>query len=288
MHYPPLSAQALRYLQQLQQRLNASGSERVKTSGKAVQELLHWCLEHELVPANSLQLPQFRFNLPLLQAIAATQRQLQQACFLDATQQQSRLDNALNSQQELKSLGPSPRQQRVLVRLNNALPCQGLPAIRITDVDWQQIALSAYDALLVVENLDCFYQLERFQLAIPYQQPLLIYRGDKLYGKGYKALKIACLRENKPIVYFGDFDAKGVSIAISEDYSAMLLPDLTTLQHHASNDMLPDKQLSFIAGIATYQVTAAFSPYQQLLCQQLVGLRQQNMQAMHLKPVSIR
>ncbi|WP_215398340.1 hypothetical protein [Rheinheimera oceanensis] len=27
MNYPPLNAQALRYLQQLQQRLNASGSE---------------------------------------------------------------------------------------------------------------------------------------------------------------------------------------------------------------------------------------------------------------------
>jgi len=57
MSYPPLSALALRYLQQLHQRLNASGSERVKTSAKAVQQVLSWCIEHELVPGNSLKLP---------------------------------------------------------------------------------------------------------------------------------------------------------------------------------------------------------------------------------------
>lgn len=288
MHYPPLTAQALRYLQQLQQRLNASGSERVKTHTKAVQDVLRWCIEHELVPANSLQLPQFSFDLPLLKAIAATQRQLQQACFQDAIQQQSRLDNALNSQQELKSLGPSPRQHRVLVKLNNPIQSTALPTITFTDIDWQQLPLSNYDALLVVENLDCFYQLERFNLALLYQQPLIIYRGDKLYSKGCKALKTFCFQQNKPILYFGDFDAKGVSIALNEDYSAILLPELTTLQQQASTAMLPNTQLSFIAGISERTVAAAFLPYQQLLCQQLVGLRQQNMRSMRLKPISIR
>lgn len=290
MHYPPLSAQALRYLQQLQQRLNASGSERVKTSGKLVQQVLRWCIEHELkqVPANSLQLPQFSFDLALLKAIAATQRQLQQACFQDEIQQQNRLDNALSSQQELKSIGPSPRQHRVLVKLNNPIQSAGLPAIAFTDIDWQQLILSHYDALLVVENLDCFYQLERFNLALPHQQPLIIYRGDKLYSKGCKALKTSYLQQHKPILYFGDFDAKGVSIALNEDYSAILLPELATLQQHANTTMLPNTQLSFIAGIAAQKVAAAFLPYQQLLCEQLVGLRQQNMQSMLLKPFAIR
>ncbi|CAM5179879.1 DUF7281 domain-containing protein [Alishewanella longhuensis] len=287
MHYPPLSAQALRYLQQLQQRLNASGSERVKTSGKAVQDVLRWCLEHELVPANSQQLPQFRFNLPLLQAIAATQRQLQQACFQDAIQQQSRLDNALNSQQELKSLGPSPRQHRVLVKLNSALPCQGLPAIRITDVDWQQIALSAYDALLIVENLDCFYQLERFQLALPYSQPLIIYRGDTQYSSGCAGLCHAWQQTAKPSLYFGDADLAGLAIAHSLGCNAMLLPEFSQLQHNASPAMLEDKQLKYQQGLLALSVNPAFAPYQQLICQQLQGLRQQQMQGMPLLPVPL-
>lgn len=287
MLYPPLSAQALRYLQQLQQRLNARGSERVKTSGKTVQDVLRWCIEHELVPANSLQLPQFSFNLSLLQAIAATQRQLQQACFQDGIQQLSRLDNALNSQQELKSLGTSPRQHRVLVRLNSALPCQGLPAIRITDVDWQQIALSAYDALLVVENLDCFYQLERFQLAIPYQQPLIIYRGDTQYSSGCAALCYAWQQTAQPSLYFGDADLAGFAIAHSLSCNAMLLPEFSQLQQSASPAMLDDKQLKYQQGLLALSVNPAFSPYQQLICQQLQGLRQQHMQGMLLIPVAL-
>ena len=68
----------------------------------------------------------------------------------------------------------------------------------------------------------------------------------------------------------------------------MLLPEFATLQQYASPAMLPDKQLSFIAGIKAKMVTSEFQPYQQLLCQQLKGLRQQNMQGVVLKRISIR
>jgi hypothetical protein len=287
MSYPPLSAQTLRYLQQLQQRLNASGSERVKTSGKAVQQVLSWCIEHELVPGNSLKLPHFTFNLALLKDIARVQRQLQQACYLDAPHQHSRLDNAARSQQELKSIGLQPRQQRVLLQLNTPVDSGLGLAAECIDIDWQQLPLAQFDALLVVENLDCFYQLHAFRLQLAYQQPLIIYRGDSQYSSGCKALKMAWSGLNKPALYFGDFDAKGVSIALNEGYSAMLLPDFATLQQHASPAMLPDKQLSFIAAIKAKTVAAEFRPYQQLLCQQPKGLRQQNMQNLMLKPISI-
>jgi hypothetical protein len=287
MSYPPLSAQTLRYLQQLQQRLNASGSERVKTSAKAVQQVLSWCIEHELVPGNSLKLPHFTFNLALLKDIARVQRQLQQACYLDAPDQHSRLDNAARSQQELKSIGLKPRQQRVLLQLNTPVDSGLGLAAECIDIDWQQLPLAQFDALLVVENLDCFYQLMAFSLLLPYSRPLIIYRGDSQYSSGCKALKMAWSGLNKPALYFGDFDAKGVSIALNEGYSAMLLPDFATLQQHASPAMLPDKQLSFIAAIKAKTVAAEFRPYQELLCQQLKGLRQQNMQNLMLKPISI-
>ena len=287
MSYPPLSAQTLRYLQQLQQRLNASGSERVKTSAKTVQQVLAWCVEYDLVPGNSLTLPQFSFSLTLLNDIARVQRQLQQACYLDALSQNSRMDNAARSQQELKSIGLKPRQHRVLLKLNTPVDSGLGLAAECIDIDWQQLPLAQFDALLVVENLDCFYQLHAFTLQLPYTQPLIIYRGDSQYSKGCKALKTAWLKQNKPALYFGDFDAKGVSIALNEDYSAMLLPDFATLQQHASPAMLPDKQLGFIAGINAKPVASKFQPYQQLLCQQLKGLRQQNMQGMTLKLISI-
>ena len=195
MSYPPLSAQVLRYLQQLQQRLNASGSERVKTSVKAVQQVLAWCVEHELVPGNSLKLPHFSFNLALLNDIARVQRQLQQACYLDAVNQNSRLDNAASSQQELKSIGLQPRQHRVLLKLNTPVDSGLGIAAECIDIDWQQLPLAQFDALLVIENLDCFYQLHAFTLVLTYTQPLIIYRGDTLYSKGCKALKTAWQRE---------------------------------------------------------------------------------------------
>ena len=286
MRYPPLNAQALRYLQQLQQRLKASGSERVKTSAKTVQQVLAWCVEYDLVPGNSLTLPQFSFSLALLNDIARVQRQLQQACYLDALSQNSRMDNAARSQQELKNIGAKPRQQRVLLKLTTPAAAVGT-TVDIIDIDWQQLPLTQFDVLLVVENLDCFYQLHDFPLALPYQQPMTIYRGDKLYSKGCKALKAAWLKQNKPAIYFGDFDAKGVSIALNEGCSAMLLPDFATLQQHASPAMLPDKQLSFIANIKAKTVTSEFQPYQQLLCQQLKGLRQQNMQGITLAMVNL-
>lgn len=281
MRYPPLNAQALRYLQQLQQRLKASGSERVKTSTKTVQQVLAWCVEYDLVPGNSLTLPQFSFSLALLNDIARVQRQLQQACYLDALSQNSRMDNAARSQQELKNIGAKPRQQRVLLKLTTPAAAVGT-TVDIIDIDWQQLPLAQFDVLLMVENLDCFYQLHAFKVQLPYTQPLIIYRGDKLYSKGCKALKTAWLLQNKPTIYFGDFDAKGVSIALNEGYSAMLLPDFATLQQHASPTMLPDKQLGFIAGIKAKTVAAELQPYMQLLCEQLKGLRQQNMQDLRL------
>ncbi|MBV2129246.1 DUF7281 domain-containing protein [Arsukibacterium indicum] len=287
MHYPPLTAQALRYLQQLQQRLNASGSERVTTNVKAVQQVLAWCIEHELVPGNSLQLPHFTFTQALLKNIASVQQRLQQACFLDNLSQNSRLNNANASQQELKSIGLQPRQNRVLVKLNMAVATNLGIAADIIDIDWQHLPLAQFDALLIVENLDCFYQLASFNVALPYQQPLVIYRGDEVYSKGCKALSAAWHSSAKPSIYFGDADLAGLSIALSLQCQNMLLPAISEFTQRASPAMLDDKQLKYQQRLQQMSVSAAFLPYQQLLCQQLIGLRQQNMQEISLIPVNL-
>jgi hypothetical protein len=287
MSYPPLSAQALRYLQQLQQRLNASGNERVSTSAKVAQQVLQWCIEHELVPGNSLNLPQFSFSLALLSDIARVQHQLQQACYLDAPEQRSRLDNATRSQQELKSVGLKPRQHRVLLRLNTPI-ASGLGIVAdIIDIDWHQLPLARFDALLVVENLDCFYQLESFNFTLPYQQPLIIYRGDSQYSSGCSALCEAWHHARNPSIYFGDADLAGVTFALSLHCQSMLLPSVAESQQTASSAMLADEQLKYLPRLQQMPVSAEFSPYQQIICQQLKGLRQQNMQGMLLISVSL-
>lgn len=285
MSYPPLSAQTLRYLQQLQQRLNASGSERVKTSVKAATQVLLWCIEHELVPGNSLNLPHFTFNQALLKEIAAVQRNLQQACFLDDLNQNSRLENAAFSRQELKSIGLQPRQNRVLLKLNTAVATNFGIAADIIDIGWQQLPLAQFDSLLIVENLDCFYQLESFSIELPYQQPLIIYRGDTQYSSGAKALSSAWNNTVKPSIYFGDADLAGLSIALSLQCHSMLLPAINDFSQHASPAMLDDKQLKYQQRLLHIELSPAFSPYQQLICQHLTGLSQQNMQRMALMPI---
>lgn len=287
MSYPPLSAKTLHWLQQLQQRLNASGSERVKTSVKAAEQVLAWCIEHELVPGNSLQLPHFTFNQTLLKDIAAVQRNLQQACFLDDLNQNSRLSNASSSQQELKSIGLQPRQNRVLLKLHTAVAANLGIAADIIDIDWQQLPLAQFDSLLVVENLDCFYQLTSFNFQLPYQQALIIYRGDEVYSKGCKALTAAWHSSAKPSIYFGDADLAGLSIALSLQCHSMLLPAISEFTQHASIAMLDDKQLKYQQRLQHIEASPAFLPYQQLICQQLKGLRQQNMQGMLLTPVAL-
>ncbi|GAB2916773.1 DUF7281 domain-containing protein [Rheinheimera gaetbuli] len=286
MAYPPLNAQALRYLQQLQQRLNASGSERVKTSAKAAQQVLAWCIEHELVPGNSLNLPHFSFSLALLNDIAAVQRQLQQACYRDALGQNSRMDNAPSSQQELKSIGPKPRQQRVLVSLVQPQLVAGITA-QVLDVDWQQLPLAQFDALLVVENLDCFYQLHAFTLQLCCLQPLIIYRGDTQYSSGCSALCEAWQYTDKPSCYFGDADLAGLGIALSLQCQSMLLPSIDEFIQLASTAMLDDKQLRYQQRLIRMTLRPEFSSFQQIICQQLKGLRQQNMQGMVLAPVKL-
>lgn len=283
---PALGLQALRWLRQLEQRLSASGSEAVNPGKKAAAQVIHWCIEQQLLPANSASLPKVRFDLALLEQIASAQRQLGQACFRDNLAAQSRMETAKASQQELKSAGIKPRQQRVLLRLNQPAQQAGLHT-EFIDTDWQQLPLQTFDALLVVENLDCFYQLEQFTIELPYQQPLVIYRGDRLYSQGCKALKTAWLNLQKPTIYFGDFDGKGVSIALNEGYQAMLLPAFAKLQQQASATMLPDKQLKFLPATEQHPASPAFQPYQQLLCQQLKGLRQQQMQGIALEPIPL-
>ncbi len=199
MSYPPLSAQTLRYLQQLQQRLNTSGSARVKTSVKSTQQVLRWCIEHELVPGNSLKL-----NKPVTTELGIT--------------------------------------------------------AEFTDSDWQQLPLAQFDALLVVENLDCFYQLDAFKLALPYQQTLIIYRGDKLYSKGCQALIVAWQHTSKPSIYFGDADLAGLSIALSLQCHSMLLPSSSDFRQHASPAMLADSQIKYQQRLLQMKTNPAFLP----------------------------
>lgn len=266
------------WLNSLNVRLRAKGCEKKKTSGKKATIILRWCIEQGLVPDNSLHLPEFTFTLHLLERISTTQHQLKQSNFRELLKNKNRLENATLSDQEIKSLGIRPRQHRVLIYLQESVCSSQNLQVQIVDSDWQEIDLAMFDALFVVENLDCFYQLDRFALpTADFNSPLIVYRGDRMYSKGSSTLKKAWRETGKPAYYFGDFDPKGVSIALHEGYQAMLLPSLAEVRQSASAAMFPNEQLKFLSKITHTKVDDSFSAYLTLLIAQK-ALRQQKMQ----------
>lgn len=275
----------LLWLKALEVRLRAKSSEKKKTSGKNVTLILRWCIEQGLVPDNSLYLPDFTFTLHLLERISTSQYQLKQSNFRELLKDKDRLENAILSDQEIKSLGIRPRQHRVLIYLTESVRSSQNIQVQVADSDWQDIDLTAFDVLLVVENLDCFYQLDRFALpTTDFNSPLIIYRGDRMYSKGSSTLKKAWRGTRKPAYYFGDFDPKGVSIALHEGYQAMLLPSIAEVRQSASVAMFPDKQLKFLSQVTNTKVDDSFRDYLTLLLAQK-ALRQQKMQN---KPLYIK
>ncbi|MCF4008704.1 DUF7281 domain-containing protein [Rheinheimera sp. UJ63] len=282
-----LGLQALNWLAQLEQRLKRDGQVAISSKGKVARQVIAWCIEQQLLPSHSANLPVVQFNLALLAHIAEAQLQLQQVCFRAKVSEQDRLQQAEYANQELKSAGASPRQTRVLLRLNTAISQAGL-TIATVDLDWRELQLGDYDALVIVENLDCFYQLTRFRLHHRYPNPLVIYRGDSHYSSGGKALNDAWQHTGKPSLYFGDADLAGLAIAFSLHCQSILLPEFAQFKQCASVDMQADQQLKYQDQLLRAEVHPAFKPYQQLICQQLKGLRQQQMQGLALYAINLR
>jgi hypothetical protein len=284
----PLPYNALVWLKNLERCLKAKNSEKKKTNGKIVIQVLRWCTALDLVPANSLLLPEFLFTMALLDKISDAQQRLKQASFRDDLSTKSRIESAQLSDQEIKTAGIRPKQHRVLRYLNQPLLNELGEKIEVVDCDWRNIALTQYDVLLVVENQDCFYHLALFDLSqCDFHSPLILYRGDQGYSKGAAALKNDWLKTGKTAVYFGDFDPKGVSIAMNEGYHFMLLPSPDAVIKKSSPVMFPDAQLKFLPELLKGEVHSRFRDYL-LVLENHHALRQQKMQGDILKMVTLK
>ena len=152
----PLSYNALVWLKKLDHRLKAKYSEKKNTGGKIVTQVLRWCIALDLIPANSLLLPEFIFTVALLNKISDIQQRLKQANFRDDLSMKNRIESAQLSDQEIKTAGIRPQQHRVLLRLNQPLVNALGMTVEVVDTDWRNITLTQFDVLIVVENQDCF------------------------------------------------------------------------------------------------------------------------------------
>ncbi|EBB0447659.1 hypothetical protein L0C16_000027 [Salmonella enterica] len=283
-----LSYNALVWLKKLDHRLKAKNYEKKNTDGKIVMQVLRWCTALDLISANSLLLPEFLFTTMLLNKISDTQQRLKQANFRDDLSLKSRIESAQLSDQEIKTAGVRPQQHRVLLHLNQPLVNELGMTIEVVDMDWRNIKLTQFDVLIVVENQDCFYHLALFDYSrCDFHSPLIIYRGDRAYSKGAVALKHCWLKTGKTAIYFGDFDPKGISIAMNEGYQLMLLPSPGVVIKKSSPVMFPDAQLKFLPELLRGKVHSHFRDYL-LVLEKHQALRQQKMQGEILKVVMLK
>lgn len=282
-----LSYNALIWLKKLDHRLKAKYSEKKNTSGKIVNQVLRWCTALDLIPDNSLLLPDFLFTVALLNKISDTQQRLKQANFRDDLSLKNRIESAQLSDQEIKTAGVRPQQHRILLYLNQPLVNELGMSIEVVDTDWRNVTLTQFDVLIVVENQDCFYHLALFDYSqCNFRSPLIIYRGDLAYSKGAAALKRCWLKTGRTAIYFGDFDPKGVSIAMNEGYHSMLLPSSDVVIKESSAMMFPDAQLKFLPELLRCDIHSHFRDYL-LVLEKHQALRQQNMQGKVLHDIPL-
>ncbi|MCO4321715.1 DUF7281 domain-containing protein [Aliidiomarina quisquiliarum] len=193
--------------------------------------VLSWCQQQDLIAHAISQKVEYGYTSELLHAIETRLSQLGLAP-LEADLKQSSLDQAKQGAAEHKPQRVSPREQRVL-RVAGQL---------IIDENHNQLELAQFSDLIVVENLDCFYELSLFKLPLT-AHSLVIYRGDSHYGSGRaELLKRWKEGAHGPLKYFGDLDPQGLQIAISEGFSHLAVPTFNWFSSHATEQAYAAKQ----------------------------------------------
>jgi len=281
-----LSSGARKMLRGIQQKLKTRLQVDKPLTSPVVQEILAWCREYQLHEGSRCGTKQFTFDALFLKQIEKTLAQLGQQPLDLETQPGNREEQAASGLDEYKQQGEKPREQRILVKLPTAgdaiTEVLLEPPRRITlDLDWRQVDLTRFQQLLVVENLDSFYSYAEGEYGLPEQlnQALVVYRGDQLYASGLKQLKNCWRDTGKPCLYLGDFDAKGVNIALNEGYSHLLLPPLSFLKDKAAALHQPEQQLlyqkSLRQKLQQLSTKHPLTAYLRLLVNEQRGLKQQ-------------
>lgn len=212
-----------------------------------VDDVVAWCHQHDIDLASRINSKALRFDAALLAQIDDV---LESARIAPLGRSLSGLTSSAQAKEgveEDKATRESPRARRVLVSFPPQ-PTTGLAneprAIR--DVDVLGLKLSAFSALIQVENLDSFYEFSTELPALSsYVNPLIVYRGDSHYGGGFALLAEAWRKTHRPHIYAGDFDVKGVTLALDSNATQLLLPTIEWLTQHATPLHVPAEQFPY-------------------------------------------
>jgi hypothetical protein len=162
--------------------------------------------------------------------------------------------------------------------LNNGHYSRSLQWQFNVEVNAMYLDLSAYRYLVVVENRDSFNTWFQYDTDDT-MSPLVVYRGDnRLHTKAVELIIKRWQNEKseQSLLYFGDLDIKGLSIAMEKPYGGLLLPSIDYIQRYASSAHFPPEQEKFIASVEQ-QCPTEWSDLLNFLTQKRAGLRQQRM-----------
>lgn len=212
-----------------------------------VDDVVAWCHQHDIDLATRINSKALRFDAALLAQINEVLESARLAPLGRSLSGLTRSAQAKEGVEEDKATRESPRARRVLVSFPPQ-PTTGLAneprAIR--DVDVLGLKLSAFSAMIQVENLDSFYE---FSPELPslsgYANPLVVYRGDSHYGGGFALLAEAWHKTRRTHIYAGDFDVKGVTLALDSNATHLLLPTIEWLTQNATPLHVLAEQFSY-------------------------------------------
>lgn len=253
-----------------------------KRRGRAVDEIVAWLDEQHLDPGPRLSHAWLRLDRELLAQIDEALMLAGEAPLAVDLGGMSSLEQACHGNREEKGGREKPRAHRVLASLPAGAPRPGIAgdAREVLDLDRRRLDLAAFDALVQVENLDSFYALPPELAALAnWARPLLLYRGDSHYGGGFADLARDWAGSGRPHLYLGDFDARGVGLAIESGATHLLLPPLAFLARHANAEHQPPEQQGYQPALRDHAAGLAerhpLGGCLQLLLGEQRGLRQQ-------------
>lgn len=246
-----------------------------------VDDVVAWCHQHDIDLATRINSKALRFDATLLAQINEV---LESARIAPLGRSLSGLTSSAQAKEgveEDKATRESPRARRVLVSFSPQ-PIVGLAnePRTIRDVDVLGLKLSAFSALIQIENLDSFYEFSPNISALSgYANPLVVYRGDSHYGGGFALLADAWHKTRRPHIYAGDFDIKGVTLALDSNATHLLLPGIEWLTQQATPLHVPAEQFPFQRRLrkhlAALPSAHPLRDYLVLLLEKQRGLKQQ-------------
>lgn len=246
-----------------------------------VDDVVAWCQQHDIDLTTRINSKTLRFDTALLAQIDDV---LESARIAPLGRSLSGLTSSAQAKEgveEDKATRESPRALRVLV----SFPPQPIAGLAnepraIRDLDVLGLKLSAFGALVQVENLDSFYEFSPKLPALSgYTNLLVVYRGDSHYGGGFALLADAWRKTHRPHIYAGDFDVKGVTLALDSGATYLLLPDIEWLTQHATPLHVPAEQFPYQRRLrkhlAALPSAHPLRDYLTLLLEKQRGLKQQ-------------